>query len=257
MIQTRGLSRVYASKVALDALDLDVEPGEILGFLGPNGAGKTTTVKLLTGMLRPTSGHARVAGFDVVREPLEVKRRIGFVPESGALYENLTAGEYLELVANLHHLDLARTRPRIHEMFEILGILDDLDTRMTYFSKGMKQKVLIAAALVHNPQVLFLDEPLNGIDANGAVIIKELLRQLAGQGKTIFFSSHILDVVERVCTRIVIIAKGRRVADGTAPEISLQTGTERLEDAFSRLTGGEDANAMAGSFLRLVGGSGS
>jgi len=253
MISARGLSRSFERKLALVDLDLDVEPGEILGFLGPNGAGKTTTVKLLTCMLPPTSGSATVAGFDVRTDPLDVKRRIGFVPESGALYENLTAGEYMELVAQLHHLDAALAQRRASEMLDILGILDDLHTRMSFFSKGMKQKVLIAGALVHNPSVLFLDEPLNGIDANGVVVIKELLRQLAAQGKTIFFSSHILDVVERLCTRIVIVAGGRKVAEGTPQAISERMGTERLEDAFTRLTGVQDANAAAGSLVRAVG----
>lgn len=240
--------------MALEGLDLDVAPGEILGFLGPNGAGKTTTVKILTGMLPPTAGKAEVAGFDVASHPLEVKRRIGFVPESGALYENLTPAEYLEMVVQLHHMDPGTGRARSLELFEILGISAEVDVRMTYFSKGMKQKVLIAAALVHNPSVLFLDEPLNGIDANGALLIKELLRQLALQGKTIFFCSHILDVVERVCSRIVIVAAGKSVANGTPDEICRRTQTDRLEDAFSRLTGGVSANVLAGSFLQLGGG---
>jgi len=255
MISTQGLARAFERKIALAGLDLEVGPGEILGFLGPNGAGKTTTVKLLTCMLPPTSGSARVAGFDIRAEPLEVKRRIGFVPESGAIYENLTAGEYLELVAQLHHLDPEAARRRALEMLEVLGILDDLHTRMSFYSKGMKQKVLIAAALVHNPSVLFLDEPLNGIDANGVVLIKELLRHLALQGKTIFFSSHILDVVERLCTRIVVVSAGHLVADGTPVEINRRAGTERLEDAFIQLTGAEPTHEVAGSLARAVGGT--
>jgi ABC-2 type transport system ATP-binding protein len=252
-IEACELTRTYGEKLALDRLSLTVEPGEIVGLLGPNGAGKTTTVKILTAMLPPTSGSARVAGCDVRADPLEVKRRIGFVPESGALYENLTANEYLEFVAHLHHLDPSGARQRISEMFELLGLLPDADRRMTGFSKGMKQKVLIAAALVHNPEVLFLDEPLNGIDANGAALIKELLKQLAASGKTILFCSHVLDVVERVCTRIVIVSGGRAVADGTAAELTARTRTPRLEEAFVKLTSGEGASDRADSFLRVVG----
>jgi ABC-2 type transport system ATP-binding protein len=203
-------------------------------------------------MLPPTSGSARVAGHDVCTEPLEVKRRIGFVPESGALYENLTANEYLEFVAHLHHLEPEPAQRRIAEMFELLGLARDADQRMTGFSKGMKQKVLIAAALVHNPDVLFLDEPLNGIDANGAALIKELMRQLAASGKTILFCSHVLDVVERVCHRIVIVSGGCAVADGTAAELAARTRTSRLEDAFVKLTSGELDRARADSFLRVV-----
>jgi ABC-2 type transport system ATP-binding protein len=253
MIEARELTRLYGEKLALDHLDLTAEKGEIVGLLGPNGAGKTTTVKILTCMLPPSSGSARVAGHDVSADPLEVKRRIGFVPESGAVYENLTANEYLEFVAHLHHLEPEGARRRIAEMFELLGLLEAADQRMTGFSKGMKQKVLIAAALVHNPDVLFLDEPLNGIDANGAALIKELMKQLAASGKTILFCSHVLDVVERVCHRIVIVSGGRAVADGTAAELTARTRTPRLEDAFVKLTSGELSAERADSFLRVVG----
>jgi len=205
MIETQHLTKKFGEKVAVDDLNLSVAPGEILGFLGPNGAGKTTTVKILTGMLQPTDGRARVAGFDVLEEPVEVKKRIGYVPESGALYESLTPAEYLDLVASLHHLDRSAASARVDEMLDLFGLTDAMHQRMSEFSKGMKQKVLISAALIHNPEVLFLDEPLNGLDANAAMMVKELLKKLAAQGKTIFFSSHILEVVERICTRIVII----------------------------------------------------
>jgi len=158
-------------------------------------------------------------------------------------------------VASLHHLEMAAARPRMHEMHELFGILRDADLRMTQFSKGMKQKVLLAAAMLHNPDVLFLDEPLNGIDANAALIFKELLRRLADQGKAIFFSSHILEVVERVCTRIVIINEGRVVIEGTPQEIARDTRTPDLESAFNKLTGGRDAGQASADFLRAVGGS--
>ncbi len=252
MIETEKLTKVFGSTLAVAELDLRVERGEIFGFLGPNGAGKTTTVKILTGMLRATDGHARVAGFDVVEEPVEVKRRIGYVPESGALFENLTAGEYLEMVGGLHHLEPARTAQRIEEFLDLFGILDARDRRMTGFSKGMKQKVLLSAALLNNPEVLFLDEPLNGLDANAAMIVKELLKRLAAQGRTIFFSSHILEVVERMCTRIAIINEGRKVVDGTFDEIARATGSSTLEDAFRKLTGGGDVGLATTEFLAAL-----
>lgn len=252
MIETQQLSRRFGATVALENLNLKVQPGEILGFLGPNGAGKTTTVKILTGLLEPSSGSARVAGYDVVEQPLEVKRRIGYVPESGALYENLSGGEYLELVGQLHHLEPAALARRIDELLGLFGLIGERDQRMTGYSKGMKQKVLIASALLNKPEVLFLDEPLNGIDANAAMIVKELLKKLAGQGKTIFFSSHVLEVVERMCTRIIVISKGRQVVDGTPEEIIRSVGVDSLEQAFGRLTGSRDIGETTSDFLNAL-----
>jgi ABC-2 type transport system ATP-binding protein len=252
MITTEHLCRSYGDKQALVDLNLTVQPGEILGFLGPNGAGKSTTVKILTGLIRPTSGRARVAGFDVVEQSLEVKARIGYVPETAALYDGLSANEYLELVGCLHHLDPKTSETRRSELLELFGLGDVRHQRMNEFSKGMRQKVLIASALIHRPEVLFLDEPLDGLDANAAAIMKELLKKLAGQGRTILFCSHILEVVERICTRIVIINAGREVANGTADQIRQTTGTATLEEAFSRLTGVRDVGQLAGEFLSAL-----
>ena len=252
MIETESLTRRFDGTLAVDALSLRVEPGEILGFLGPNGAGKSTTVKMLTGLIRPTSGTAHVAGFDVVAQPLEVKRRIGYVPESGALYESLTAAEHLELVACLYRLDPSRARARIAEVMELFGLEQAQHQRLAQFSKGMKQKVLLASALIPNPDVLFLDEPLNGLDVNAALIVKDLVRKLAAQGKTVFFCSHILEVVERICTRIVIINQGRQVIDGTASAICGTTGAASLEEAFGRLTGVRDVGALTADFLAAL-----
>jgi ABC-2 type transport system ATP-binding protein len=252
MIEVRDLGRWFGNLHAVDTLSFDVRPGEILGFLGPNGAGKSTTVKMLTGMLRPSSGTARVAGFDIASQPLEVKRRIGYVPESGAIYDSLTAAEYLELVASLHHLDLSRARARAGELLQLFGLHDDRDRRISEYSKGMRQKVLLAAALLHNPDVLFLDEPLTGLDANAALMVKELLRSLAAQGKTIFFCSHILEVVERICSRIVIINKGVIVVEGTVADICAQTRTTSLEQAFSQLTGIRDVASLTRDVLAAL-----
>jgi len=252
MIEVRGLNRWFGTVHAVSSLDLDVARGEILGFLGPNGAGKSTTVKMLTGMLQPSSGTARVAGFDVVSEPLEVKRRIGYVPESGAVYDNLTAAEYLDLVASLHHLDPARTRVRADELLQLFGLRDEAHRRIAEYSKGMRQKVLLSAALLHNPEVLFLDEALAGLDANAALIVKELLRSLAAQGKTIFFCSHILEVVERICSRIIIINKGATIIEGSAADICARTGTATLEQAFSQLTGVRDVASVTRDFLAAL-----
>jgi len=252
VIQTEHLWRHYGDRPALCDLTLRVEPGEILGFLGPNGAGKSTTVKILTGMIKPDRGRALVAGFDVVQSPLEVKQRIGYVPESAALYESLSAREYLELVAALYHLPKAGAAERIEELLARFELSHAIDQRLVEFSKGMKQKVLIASALMHRPDVLFLDEPLTGLDANAALVVKELLRGLAGQGRTIFFCSHVLEVVERVCTRIVIIDRGRLIADGTPGQIAAQTGSANLEQAFVSLTGTRDAAQVTVDLLKAL-----
>lgn len=252
MILTEQLTRTYDDKIALRGLDLRVEPGEILGFLGPNGAGKSTTVKILTGMIRASSGRALVAGYDVAHEPIEVKRRIGYVPETGALYESLTPSEYLEMVGCLHHIAPSATAARAAELLDLFGLKDEQSQPMSSFSKGMKQKVLITAALLHRPEVLFLDEPLNGLDANAALIIKELLRKLAAQGKTILFCSHILEVVERICTRIVIIDDGRQIASGTPGEIAGRADAASLEEAFNKLTGGRDIGAVTEDLLQAL-----
>jgi ABC-2 type transport system ATP-binding protein len=249
VIVTEHLFKSYDKKAAVVDLNLRVEPGEILGFLGPNGAGKSTTVKILTGLIQPASGRAIVAGFDVVREPLEVKKRIGYVPETPALYDSLTASEYLELVSCLHHLDPRASATRRHELLDLFGLTSAAGQRLHEFSKGMRQKAVLAAALIHRPEVLVLDEPLDGLDANTAMIVKELLKKMASQGKTIMFSSHILEVVERICTRIFVINHGREVTTGTSAEIRDAVGAATLEEAFSRLTGVRDVGQVTSDFL--------
>ena len=252
MIDAIELSKSYGTQPALQALSFRVEPGEILGLLGPNGAGKSTTVKILTGMIRADAGRAIVAGFDVAIAPLEVKRRIGYVPESGALYETLTPVEYLDLVASLHHLEPAVGRTRADELLELFSLSQARGKRLFELSKGMKQKVLISAAFIHRPDVLFFDEPLNGLDANAAMLVKELLRGMAAQGRTVLFSSHILDVVERICTRIVVVHKGRKAADGTPPELLEHTGCATLDEAFNHLTGAPPVKELTADVLAAL-----
>lgn len=252
MITTENLSRNYGTKPALVGLNLTVLPGEILGFLGPNGAGKSTTVKILTGMIRPDAGRALVAGFDVVEHPMEVKKRIGYVPETATVYDGLTGSEYLELVACLYHLDSKTAAARRRELLELFGLTSAENQRMSEYSKGMRQKVAIIAAMMHRPDVLIMDEPLNGLDANTAMVIKELLKQMAGQGKTILFCSHILEVVDRMCSKIVIIDKGRLVASGTSEDLKHSTGETTLEGAFGKLTGHADVGQVASDFLAAL-----
>lgn len=252
MIQTERLSKHFGSTAAVVDLDLRIEPGEIFGFLGPNGAGKSTTVKILTGLLPAGSGRAIVAGYDVAAQPLEVKKRLGFVPETPRLYETLTADAFLDVMGALYHLDPATSKKRRNDLIELFDLGDVRYQRLREFSKGMRQQVVIAAALIHRPEVLILDEPFDGLDANTALVMKALLREMAAQGKTILFSSHILEVVERICTRMCIIDKGRKVAEGTADEIRRDFRAASLDEAFSRLTGVREAAQVTADILAAL-----
>ena len=249
MIRVRDLSYAYGATPAVQGLSFEVAPGEVLGLLGPNGAGKSTTVKILTGMLPPQGGQVEVAGYDVVAEPMEVKRRVGYVPESGALYDALTPDEYFRFIALLYRLEPEAVESRVDELMRMFELSDMRTARMITFSKGMKQKVLIVSALLHAPDVLVLDEPLNGLDANATLVFKELVRGLALQGRSILFCSHLLDVVERLCTRLVVIADGRAIAEGTSAAVAAQAGRDTLEDAFASLTGARDASSAAAGAL--------
>ena len=254
MIRLQNLVKRYGEQEAVKGLTLEIPDGQLVGLLGPNGAGKSTTLRMLTGMLAPTSGTAEVEGFDVGRQPLEVKRVVGYVPESGALFEALTALEYLTFVASLYHIPENESRARI-EQFARFFDLDDatLTTKpMSAYSKGMRQKVVITSALLHNPRVVFFDEPLNGLDANAALSFKTLITSLAREGKTIVYCSHILDVVERVAERVVIIHEGRIVADGSVAGLEAETGEKSLERVFNKLTATENLLARAEEFARVL-----
>lgn len=252
MIRTERLLKSFGTTVAVDRLDLDVAPGEVFGFLGPNGAGKSTTLKILTGLLRADAGRALVAGFDVDTHPLEAKARIGFVPESPKVYDSLTADAFLDVMGALHHLEPSTSRARRENLLDLLGLRDARYQRLKEFSKGMRQKVVIAAALLHRPEVLILDEPFDGLDANTTLVMKQLLRELAAQGRTILFSSHVLEVVERICTRICIIDGGRKIAEGTADEIRRAHRTDSLDEAFAKLTGLQAATDVTAGILAAL-----
>jgi ABC-2 type transport system ATP-binding protein len=250
LITVRGLMKSFGDKPVLRGIDLDVAPGQVLGYIGPNGAGKTTTVKILTGTLDEFGGRASVCGFDVVQQPLEVKRRIGYVPESAALYEALTPREYLRFVGQLYGMPLDEITRRTTEMLGLFDLAGELDHRMSTFSKGMRQKVLIVAGLIHNPQVIFFDEPLSGLDANSVVIVKEIIMRLARHGKAIFYCSHVMDVVERICDRIIILADGQIVADGTFEQLQTMSRAASLERIFTQLTSAGGHDAVADRFIR-------
>jgi ABC-2 type transport system ATP-binding protein len=252
MISLDQLSKCFGMQVAVNSLSFEIPAGQIVGFLGPNGAGKSTTLKMLTGMIEPSSGSARIEGFDLRREAIEVKRRVGFVPESGAVFESLTGLEYLEMVAALYGIPSKAALARIEQFiaFFDLGFDTLTDKLLGAYSKGMRRKVVITAALLHNPPVVFFDEPLDGLDANAAVGFKTLIQTLAREGKTIVYSSHILDVVERVCHRVIIIDKGKLILDGKPDELVAAHQTGTLERLFTRMTGGDELERRAEDFAK-------
>lgn len=252
MVSLQHLTKVFGAQVAVDDLSFEVPAGQIVGFLGPNGAGKTTTLRMLTGMTAPTRGTANICGFDLLNEPIEVKKRIGFVPDSGAVFESLTGLEHLEMVAALYGIPQQIARPRIEQFISFFDLsMDTLANKMLgAYSKGMRRKVVITAALLHNPSVVFFDEPLEGLDANASVGFKALIQSLAKEGKAIIYSSHILDVVERVCDRVIIIDKGRSVVDGRPEELVAAHGSGTLERLFTQITGGVELETRAETFAK-------
>jgi len=252
MIQVEQLAKTYGETEALRQVSFSVPEGQICGYLGPNGAGKSTTVKILAGVLSPTAGRAVVAGFDVRQEPLEVKRRIGYVPETGAVYPTLSPNEYLALVGVLHDMSPTEVAERSKRMLALLKIDGVADRRLDTLSKGMRQKVVISAALLHDPDVVLFDEPLSGLDANAAVMIKDIVRGLAERGKAILYCSHMLDVVERLCERVIILDNGEILADGATAELIGSGKRGTLESVFRSLTTAEDHEQLAGAFLDAI-----
>jgi ABC-2 type transport system ATP-binding protein len=252
MIVAKGLTKRYGEITALGGISFEARRGEILGYLGPNGAGKSTTISILTGLLAPDSGTASVAGFDVATHPVEAKARTGYVPEIPAVYETLTPEEFLGFVGRIRKLSEATIAERAPRLLDLFEIGDRARFRMGGFSKGMRQKVLLAAALLHDPDVLILDEPLSGLDAPSALLLREILRGLRDAGKTILYSSHVLEVVEKVADRVVILSKGSIVAEGTVAELLRGGGgaaRRELEDLFRERTEIADPVERARRFL--------
>lgn len=257
-IETIGLTRVFGDFTAVDGLDLKVEKGKFYGFLGPNGAGKSTTIKMLTGLLKITSGRATVLGYDVAANPVEVKKRIGVVPEDLALFDRLTGTEYLHFVGRMYGIRKDLIKRRSEELLELMDLHNDKKKLVVDYSHGMKKKLSLSAALIHEPQLLFLDEPFEGIDAIASRLIKDLLNSLTAKGVTIFLTSHILEIVEKLCADISIINEGRLVAQSTLQELRESISSKDagdassvtpLEEIFINLVKDEDAPAKTLSWL--------
>ncbi len=246
MIRLESVTKRFGSFTAVDGLSLDVKPGEIFGFLGPNGAGKTTTVKMLTGLLKPTSGRAVVAGFDVATETLPAKQAIGLVPDEPFVYPKLTGAEFLRFVGDLYRVPAAQQTRRIPELLAMFELDRWAGELLESYSHGMKQKIVLSAALLHEPKVLILDEPLVGLDPKSARMVKEIFRTLSSRGVTVFLCTHILEVAEKLCHRIGIIMSGKLTALGTLEELHGRAASSdgNLEDVFLSLTGGREYAAL-------------
>ena len=237
IIQLSGIKKNYAGNYVLQGITLNIAAGQIVGYIGPNGAGKSTTIKILTGIINEFEGEAIILGLDVRKNPVEIKQKIGYIPEQAALYEVLTATEYLRFVGKLYQMEDRAIKQKSQDLLHIFDLADKANTRMNSYSKGMKQKVLLISGMIHNPEIIFLDEPLSGLDANAVILVKEILAQLKQSSKTIFYSSHIMDVVEKISDRIIIINKGEIIADGDFETLKKNAQQGSLENIFTSLTG--------------------
>lgn len=238
MIVIEDASKQFGAMFAVERLNLSVEPGEVFGFIGPNGAGKTTTIRMMTGVLLPTSGRISICGYDMINDPIEAKRRIGFIPDRAYLYEKLTAQEFLQFMGDMYRVDDAVVRNRAGELLERFSLSERAKERIEAFSHGMKQRLVMCAALLHDPDVIVVDEPMVGLDPQGIKMVRELFRELARQGKTVFLSTHTLKLAEDICHRIGVIHRGKLIATGTLSELERQTDVSEsdLESVFFLLT---------------------
>ncbi len=241
MIKLTSLTKVYGALTAVKSISLEVAPGEVFGFLGPNGAGKTTTIKMMAGLLQPTSGEVRINGFDVQKEPLKAKAITGFIPDRPYLYEKLTAGEFMLFTAKLYGMD--DSDERMGELLDLFGLSEWSGELIENFSHGMKQRLVMASALLHDPKVLVVDEPMVGLDPRGARLVKDLFKDLAAKGVTVFMSTHTLEIVENMCSRVAIINHGEIIAEGSVEDLGrmARMPESHLEPIFLRLTGGDES----------------
>ena len=242
MIKIEGVTKKYGNFTAVDNLNLDIKKGEIFGFLGPNGAGKTTTLKMMSGLLKINSGKITIGGHDITANPIEVKKIIGFIPDRPYIYEKLTGKEYLDFISGIYHLDHVRKESKIKNLLQLLELDNWGDELIESYSLGMKQKIVMAGNILHDPDVYIVDEPMVGLDPKSAKIVKEIFIDLGKAGKTLFISTHSLEIVESLCDTIGIIMNGKIIAKGTIKEVKKMAKTKKsgLEDIFLSLTGSPD-----------------
>lgn len=252
MLEAKSLTKLYSGIPAVRDVSFSVKPGEILGYLGPNGSGKTTTVSIVVGLLDPTGGRVLFDGHDVQADPVGFRRRVGYVPEEPHLYPFLSGREYLQLVGRLREIASATLERRIEGLLHLFGLGRDTDQSIGSYSKGMRQKILISAALIHDPDLLIFDEPLSGLDVTTALVFRHLVRTLADRGKTILYSSHVLEVVEKLCSRVIVLHRGRVVADDSVEHLRELMARDSLEDVFAQLVVREDPERVARDIADVV-----
>ncbi|WP_404814544.1 ABC transporter ATP-binding protein [Clostridium estertheticum] len=252
IISIKNLQMSYGNKLVLNGINLEIPRGQIIGYIGTNGAGKSTTIKIMLGILEGYSGTVEILGQDISNGSIEYKKKIGYVPELADIYENLTAYEYISFLGGIYGLEEKKLIERSEKLMRLFAMNNVINSRISSYSKGMKQKLLIICSLIHNPDILFFDEPLSGLDANSVMVFKEVMKTLAKGGKTIFYSSHIMDVVEKVSDRIILLNAGRIVADGSFEELNNNQMEGSLEEIFNQLTGFNEHTAIAEEFVSLV-----
>ena len=252
MLEVRKLTKRYSAIPAVQDVSFSIRPGQILGYLGPNGSGKSTTVKMLTGLIEPSDGEIFFRGENVLKNRLWFSRHFGYVPEEPYLYTHLTGREYLQLAGRLRGMEKLLLERKIEAMLELFGLAEFRDTQMSSYSKGMRQKVLLSAALLHDPHVLILDEPFSGLDVTAALVFRSLLQALANKGKMILYSSHVLEVVEKVCSEVVILHRGRVLAYDSVARLRDLRASTSLENVFSQLVMQEDASAVASQMIAVM-----
>ncbi|HEY3443188.1 MAG TPA: ABC transporter ATP-binding protein [Paludibaculum sp.] len=252
MLEAAHLTKVYAGIPVVESVSFTISPGEILGYLGPNGSGKSTTVKMLTGLLQPTRGAILLDGQALAQDPVAYKMRLGYVPEEPQLYSFLSGREYLQLTGRLRGLAQPALDQKIDELLALLGLSTARFSAIATYSKGMRQKVLLAAALLHDPDLVILDEPFSGLDVSASQVLKALLKDLSAAGKMILYSSHVLEVVEKVATRLIILHKGKVVADGSVEELRSLMTLPSLEQIFSQLVDQRDSAQVAAGILQVI-----
>lgn len=252
ILSVLDLRKSFGDNTVLNGINFKVYPGQIIGYIGPNGAGKSTTVKIFLGMLEKDSGSIEIFGKSLNHGDWEYKKKIGYVPEQSDLYENLTAFEYLSFVGELYGMTDSQVREKSTALMSLFGMGESLHARIASYSKGMRQKLLIVSAMIHDPDILFLDEPLTGLDANSVMIFKEILGRLRDRGKTIFYSSHIMEVVEKLSDRILLLSGGEIVADGTFEQLQTMSREGSLQDIFNELTGFHEHASIAEAFVRAM-----
>ena len=252
MLEAKEIYKYYGSKLAVQPISFSLEPGQVLAYLGPNGSGKSTTVKMITGLLEPTGGDVLCDGKSIRDDLAHFRKRLGYVPEEANLYPHLSGEEFLQMVATLRAMPKARARKAIDSLLQLFSLWPHRQVTMGSYSKGMRQRILLIAALMDNPDVLILDEPQSGLDVTSSLVIRDLIRSLSAQGKAIFYCSHILEVVEKVATHVIVLRKGQVVARGTIREVRERIGKESLEGVFLELVEERDVARVVDDIVGVV-----